>query len=160
MFNKKGQVVITDLMVSIFIFIFIVLLIFSLWTFHNVRLQDNLNFEDMQTKAFQISNVLVKSQGDPSNWENNHSTVSVIGLAQDDRILSEAKMNNLTDMSYGNVSRLLKLGKYNMSLNISDLSGNTLASFGEYKEGETVVEIRRYVLYGETKSIMALRIWE
>ena len=158
--GKKSQIVITDFVVSAFIFFLLIILIFFLWSFYNIRLEDDLVFEDMQIKIFQISNILVKTGGNPSDWEKNVSKATMIGLAEEDRILSEDKVANFTRMNQSNVSSLLKLGRYNFSMNLTDLQGNTLASFGKYTYGEKVVGIRRYVLYNGKKSIMAFRIWE
>ena len=160
MSHKKSQIVMTDLVVAVFIFLFLVLLVFSMWSFQNMRLQDNLNFEDMQVKAFQISNILVKSKGTPTDWENNYTTAEMVGLAEQDRILSKVKVTNFTKMPYSNVSTLLKLGKYNTSLNISDLDGNTVTSFGNKTSGKNVVEIKRFVRYNDQTNILSLRIWE
>src|SRR3989344_6068419 len=90
---KKGQIMIMDLFMSFFVFILLISSVIFTWNAYTLRLNDKLDYEEMMTKAFHVSDLLIENPGVPSEWEKSSSSVEVIGLATKDRVLSEEKVN-------------------------------------------------------------------
>src|SRR3989344_8213091 len=103
---KKAQLFTTDLFIALSIFIILIGIVFLTWARYNAKLNEDINFEDMQIKAFQITDLLTKTEGYPSAWEKNISSLEVIGLMESERNLSLAKTQNFTSLDY-NLTRQL-----------------------------------------------------
>jgi len=151
--KKKGQTSMIDMLIASFLFIGLVTLIMVTWTNYNNRLNERLVYDQIQIKAFQVSDLLVKSPGSPTNWEENISSLKVIGLADTDRILSRNKINafanNLTNET---IKKTLNLEDYNFYFLLNDTTFG-IPPVKIYETGSKpnststiAVNIRRYVI--------------
>ena len=157
--NKKAQIVTTDLFIAIVIFTIIMSIIIISWGRYTAKLDDRLNYDEMQSRAFQISNLLVKSQGSPSNWENGGNAES-LGLASRDRILSSSKVDAFANLSYGNITKLLGIRNYDFYFKLKDFENNTLVLVGNIPAGNFAVNLRRYVIYENEEAVMEFALWK
>lgn len=157
--NKKSQIVMIDLMAAMFIFVVLLAAIMLTWNRYTVTLNDQVEYEEAQLMAYQISDIFVKTQGRPVDWEKNSSNAIIIGLANSDRNISAAKVNAFLNMSYNDSKKIFKIPLYDFSFQIKDLEGNNLtSSYGEINENDFVISLRRYVFYGNGKAIMEFRL--
>ena len=84
--NKKGQTIMIDLMIAIVVFVIAVFFLFNMYEDNKKNIIEQQTMVDLQEKASQVSDVLVRSGGIPENWETlSLSDVNVIGLAKKDR---------------------------------------------------------------------------
>lgn len=153
--SSKGQVAITDMFIALFIFVILIVFIASIWNQYNLKLDDTIVYEDMITKTFQISDVLIKSPGYPKIW--NSTNVEVIGLAENDRMLSNEKVGNLTNMTIDKIKENFHLGPYKFNFTLKTVNGNEIASKGEPLDG-LIVNIKRYVIYEDEEAVMELAL--
>lgn len=117
----KAQIAITDLFIALFIATLLIISIISVWNRYTVLAEDNVNYNDLQISAFQTANILVKSKGKPSNWEEDPDNVEMIGLASSDRNLSRDKTNAFINLPYSTLSKLLGLELYDFYFAIMSL---------------------------------------
>lgn len=130
--KKKGQVLSPDFILSIFIFTAILFLSYTIW---NITYEKSVRFyktEEMQRKAFYISNTLINTPGIPENW--NTTDVRMIGLknAGDDTLDTE-KLISFKLLSYSESKSALGTGSYGYNINITDSVNNPLKIGGATK---------------------------
>lgn len=160
--SKRAQIAVTDLFIALFIATILIILIVYSWNSYAVVLSDNVDYNEMQIIAFQITDLLVKTKGEPENWETNPDNADVIGLASSDRILSTEKVyafiNNLT---YNNASLILGAGFYDFYFQLKHINGTKLADFGQsIIPNRSVVNVPRVVSYKNEKAILEFAIWK
>ncbi len=85
----RGQLLTTDFILSLAIFLAILLTVMSLWASVDTQMRDAESRRDMQSISAYVSDTLLRSRGHPQNWTNE--TVQVIGLANKDQVMSMDK---------------------------------------------------------------------
>ncbi len=121
---NKGQGSTIDLFASIAIFIVVVALVIYYYTYFSNRVQRDLEYEELQIRAYRIADLLTKTPGDPSRWEAlpgnpiDVNKISSLGLAINDRQLSKEKALNLTRIDYNDLKKLLNIEPYEFNITI------------------------------------------
>ena len=156
---RKAQIASVDLFIAITVFLILAAATIYTWNLYNTRLTENLEYEKMQLIAFQITDLLVKNPGHPSGWEET-SNAGVIGLAQDDRVLSQDKVTAFVNLDYNTSRELFNIELYDYKFRMKDLSNNVLQESGQEFTGDTSIVIERYVLFNNEKTIMEFTIWK
>lgn len=157
---RKAQLASVDLFIAIVVFLILVTATIYTWNLYNIRFNENLEYEKMELAAFQITDLLVKSPGHPTGWEENPLNVGVIGLAQDDRVLSQDKITAFVNLDYNTTRERLKIKNYDYKFRVKDLSDNILQESGLDFTGDTSIVLERYVLLNNEKTIMEFTLWE
>ncbi|MBI2545682.1 hypothetical protein HYV81_00715 [Candidatus Woesearchaeota archaeon] len=158
--HRKAQIAITDLFIAIFIFTGLIIAIFAAWNTYLNRLEERITYSAMLAQAVRISDVLVKSQGRPVNWEANNASAEIIGLASSDRNISVEKVTAFTTMDYNTTKELLNIKGYNYKLLLMNINNSALIDYGNNATGNLTVAIRRIVWYGNGSAYMDLIIWK
>jgi hypothetical protein len=162
--NKKGQISTIDLVIAASIFISLLLSI--TWAWNDSRLKINLfeNKRELYQKGLDIAEMLVKTSGDPANWHElntvNSGTVNAIGLASEDNVLDEDKLDKLGYVDYEELRRILGLSKEDFNLTVYNITGGAetpLYSFGRPSLDLTKIRISRYASFG-INDIVELRL--
>ena len=130
------------------------------WNLYNVRLNEDLEYEKIQLIAFQITDLLVKSPGYPAGWEENPSNVGIIGLAQNDRVLSQDKVTAFMNLEYNSSKERFNIEYYDYKFKIKSLSNSVMQESGLNFGGDTSVVIERYVLLDDERRIMEFTLWK
>lgn len=159
---KKAQLFSIDGLISIFFCIVMILFIMSLWNLYALRLNENLDSEEMQLLSFQITDVLMKYEGSPSNWQNNPENVSIIGLRDETGKLDEQKLNTFIQMNYTEVKQILNIERFEYQMKIRDANGNLINSSGINASinAEQVVSTVRLSLIGNITRQIELTLWK
>ena len=157
--NKKTQMVVTDLFIALFVAgILIAIIIFS-WNRYSLMLSEEADYRFMQITAFQTADLLVKSSGEPLDWEDDPRNVDVIGLADKDRELAIDKVDAFVNLSYNRTSKVLGLEIYDFYFQLKYLNGTKLVGYGR-TPSNTVVNIQRLVFYKDEKTIFEFALWK
>ncbi|MBU4501733.1 MAG: hypothetical protein KKA79_04020 [Nanoarchaeota archaeon] len=157
---RKAQLASVDLFIAITVFLILITATIYTWNLYNIRFNENLEYEKMELVAFQITDLLVKNPGHPTGWEENSLNVGVIGLAQDDRILSQDKITAFVNFDYNTTKEKFKIMSYDYKFRVKDLSDNVLQESGLDFTGDTSIVLERYVLLNNEKAIMEFTLWE
>ena len=157
---RKAQVASIDLFIAITVFLILLASTIYTWNLYNTRFNENLEYEKMQLIAFQITDLLVKNPGYPTGWEESPNSVSVIGLAQDDRVLSQDKINAFVNLDYNLSKERFNMELYDYKFRVKSLSNNVLYQSGQNFDGDTAIVIERYALLDDEATIMEFTIWE
>lgn len=152
--KKRSQASMLDLFMGAFLFIILITFVMITWNNYNNRLYERLIYEQIELKTFQVSDLLVRSSGSPTNWEDNISSLKVIGLADKDRILSTNKVAAFVNLSNDNVTKILNLENYNFYFKLgSYISGST-------PNGTISVSLRRYVIFENATEEIQFILWK
>jgi len=157
--SKKSQVALTDLFIALFVATSLIIIIIFTWNRYIMTLNDESEHKEMQIIAFQVADLLVKSSGDPKNWENNPSNINVIGLSSSDRNLSIEKVNEFINLSYNNTAGKLGLEFYDFSFQLKHINGTQMINYGK-NSSNNVVNVQRIVSYKDEKTIMEFAVWK
>lgn len=156
---KKAQIVITDLFIALFIATILIILIIFAWNRYTIILNEDADYKEMQIIAFQTADLLVKSNGEPINWEETPTSVDVIGLAGSDRNLSIEKVNAFVNLSYNITSKSLGVEYYDFYFQLKHINGTKLAEHGK-TPSNVVVNVQRLVSYKNEKAIVEFAVWK
>ncbi len=156
MFDKKGQLFSLELVFTVLGFILMVLFIFSTWTLYSTRMNENIASEELQLQAFQLMDLLTKTKGEPTNWEEDTSTLYFIGLASDYGELDAEKVNTFINMDYNLTKKSFNLERFDYSFRIWNINGSIESESGiqptEISE-QNIAIIRFIHINNETKKI-------
>ncbi len=122
----RGQLLTTDFILSLAIFVAILFASMSLWTSVDTQIRDAESRRDMQSIATYVSEALVRNAGYPKNWTNN--TVVMIGLAGEEHILDIGKFLSMKKINYNKARTMMRLGNYDFRIWITDDAGYDLTS--------------------------------
>ena len=154
---SKGQIFTLDFFVglAIFIVLFMVLLV------NLNKYQDQVNTDiisnRLQQKALQITDILIKTQGVPTNWEKNNTSLKVPGLASYDRILNSKKVDTFTKLKYNRTKKLLNIDPYEFYFKLE--TPTDIKTYGLNISGQAI-NIKRYIYYQNEKAILEFAIWK
>lgn len=160
---KKSQVVVTDLFIALFIATILIVVIVFAWNRYTRILEEDTGYKEMQIIAFQTADLLVKSKGEPEDWEEDPDNVGVIGLASSDRYLSTEKVDAfINNISYRNSSKSLGISYYDFYFQINHINGTGLVQHGiNYSTiNKSIVNVQRLVNYKNEKAVMELALWK
>ncbi len=132
---KKAQITTIDLFAAIAVFIILTAFLVYFSSSSTLKLEKQLEYEDMELKALRIADQLVKTPGVPSAWEETSVPISDIvslGLAREDHILSRQKLVNVststptakfynnppTKNGYEDLKEILKIKGYDFNYTI------------------------------------------
>lgn len=109
--NEKGQAVATDLLLGTTVFFAVFAILSGIWINNAGIAVSERSFQELEAKAVQTAEFLVKVQGIPYNWQSQAiEEVNAIGLARKERVLDEKKVEKLQEWSVGgNYSKLKEI---------------------------------------------------
>ncbi|MBU0456954.1 MAG: hypothetical protein ABH824_02605 [Nanoarchaeota archaeon] len=159
--SKQGQLFSLDLVISLVAFIIVIFFVLSLWNLYLTRLGENINSEEMQLLAFQITDMLIKSPGDPNNWQDDPDNVTVIGLHLNPGYLDEDKLNTFLSLDYDQVKENFNIERFEFNFNILDLDGNIINSTGSSvnESASQAISTNRFVFIGNETRQLSFTLW-
>lgn len=151
-----------DFMFGLFIFIIILGYLTAVWTLNLSTIENNYVFDDMQRLAFQTTDLLIKSEGAPGNWEEiaDINDVNVIGLAESDRVINEQKLNRFKNLGaeYEKVKEILQIANYDFYFELQGID-DVNAGLAPMAEAQKVV-VRRVVNYKGSDAIVIFTLYK
>lgn len=156
---KKGQAIITDLLVAIGLGIVLLIAINLTWDYYVLKLNDDSTYSDMFIRASEISEVLVSTRGYPKNWGT--TDVQIAGIVNFDRIISPEKLFNFTQLNNSQIKDMFKINQYNFTFEMKYQTNNTnITTIGETGNATISVNSRRLVIYRNEPTILNFIIWK
>lgn len=123
--QNNGQGIAIDLFLGVAIFLLLLTAVLAIWSNTETTASRELYEKEMQRMATEALDRLIRSKGDPENWEQpNAGNITAIGLAKADRVLDENKIKQLES---GGIDRgLVAYYKFNEGegTDVTDSSGN------------------------------------
>lgn len=163
--DTKGQAVVIDLIVALIIFLIAFSFLASTYSSHAIRLEYETSYTTLMMKSFDITEMLTKSEGIPSDWNSSH--VDSIGFAYSDRILSTDKLQRFTNISYNRSKELFRVVGKEYLLQIRDKDNVNLFEAGVSPlEGNPCgrdyvsVTLKRFAVWGGQNVIVHFTLWD
>jgi len=156
---KKSQLAVTDLFIALVVALILIILVVFTWNRYVIILKEENVYKEMQLITFQTVDLLIKSSGEPSNWELNPTNVDVIGLASSDRKISASKVDALINLSYNFTSNSLGISYYDFYFQLKHVNGTQLMGYG-IAPNNTVVSVQRLVSYKNEDAIAEFALWK
>ncbi len=159
---RKSQVAVTDLLISLVIFLLLIIALVSFWNTYSKRLGQDMDYRALELKAFQITDILTKNPGIPLTWENDPSSVLVLGLQQKDGILSKNKVSAFLSLNESSTKELLNIEAYNYYTELRALNNTPLtnSSGTSPNNPKQIITIKRFLIYEDQKAILAFTLWD
>lgn len=157
---NKAQIFSVDFIIGLVIFMPFLLLLSFLWNYSNSQFQETETIIDMREKVVFISDLLIKTGGNPANWTS--ANVVSVGLATSNNRISQEKLNELNEIScleFKNIFDML----YNFYLEVKDINENVLFAdekCGNYSKAEKIIPVKRYVLLDGKLVILKVILWQ
>ena len=157
---KKGQLWTLDMTLSLLIFFSALLSALFAWNYMSAETVENREFKELQLKAFEITDSLIRTPGIPSDW--NDSTVQVIGLAYSDNIIEGNKVNEFVGMNHDKARSMLSINPYDFYFEVKDINGTVYENTTVPLSGSasTIVPIERYAVYNNRIVKVKMFFWQ
>lgn len=127
--KRKGQIIASDFLASIAIFTIILLACMSLWNIVEAKYDMFGENELMERKAYFITDMLLKTQGYPADW--NSGNVELIGISSEKpHVLDESKLIGLNATDYDTVKSIWGITDYEFYMKFVNSSGGTQKTGG------------------------------
>ena len=158
----RGQTSGVDLAIALLLIIAIMLAIMETWNVAAIQLGRFVELRDINSKLLDISELLVKTPGDPPDWflmdDVGPHTVNSIGFASKENVLDAARLGKAQDLDYETLRALLGLGREDIYIGVIGLEPADKPvhyMIGHETEGSKVIS-SRYALLNNT--LVELRI--
>ena len=160
--TSKGQFFSIDLVLSLVVFAIIFVFVLSLWNIYSLRLNEKINGEEIELLAFQISDILVDSQGIPGNWQQDVSTLQIIGLQQYPGSLQNDKITAFLAFDYAQSKQLFNIERFEYQFRVLDRTGNVLNLKGMAYNTSTkeIASVKRLVLLDNQTRQIIFTMWK
>ncbi|MBN2014242.1 MAG: hypothetical protein JW778_03590 [Candidatus Altiarchaeota archaeon] len=163
--HKKAQISNFDLVIAAGIFLFILFVMIGTWG----EMTNKINhFEDRRStyyKGLDITEMLVKTPGNPPNWEQldtlNPSTVYAVGFSSQPNVLDKDKLERFDTFEYEQMRDLLGLSREDFHLLIHDVKGADeipLYSFGN-SINRSHIRVDRYAILEDNLVRLSLKLY-
>lgn len=164
--NRRGQVWSFDFIASVTIFFVVLIVLFFVWEYTTMQNNDQILFNDMESKALDTIDTMIRVRGFPDDWDS--SNVEVLGLASEENILNESKLLEFVGMDYYNSRRVLGILGYDFYFQVLNLN-DTQAYSGPIplltgvdpltSNAVTIVPVERYVLFDHRVAKLRFTLW-
>ena len=170
--SEKGQGIALDFLFAVLVFLLVLNASLALMDSSNNSAVDKSLIVDLQAKASQTIDMLVRTEGSPSDWQyKGIGEAIIIGLAKRDRALDPDKVNKFVEWAstygsenYGKAKLLLLIG-YDYHFRIISSAGLTLkeapsqATQPSEWDGMTAVRAKRIVNFNGDEAIAELTLY-
>jgi hypothetical protein len=164
--DRKGQIFSIDLMISLAIFLFIIVVSLSMWNLYMEKSKIIDQRADMEFVARNAISGLLTTGGDPSSWYLLETfDVDSLGVAISDYRLLPAKISKLqvlNDTNYAEVKESLGVDLYEMHLSFVNSSGSEVYKFGTNSSSlsNQIVRIERLALVDGDVFTVVMEVWD
>ena len=159
--GREGQIFSIDLVLSVIIFLILIIFLISVWNLYTTRLNERIATEEIQLLAFEMTDILVETEGVPSNWEENPENVTILGLRNDFKSLDEEKLAAFLLLDYDTIKNKFNIERMEFEFKILEENGSIInttgISFKNVTEQKTAV--RRFVTIGNITRQIVVTLW-
>lgn len=163
--KAKGQVLTTELLLSVSIFLAALLAFLVAWNSITGAYSNESTDGQMANALLRISDSLALSQGEPLDWEIRPQGDAVsLGLAQSQNVLSYQKLYALClrNSTYDYVREQMGAGRFEAHVLAAYPNGTEICGFGigaPDTQGISSVEISRTMLLNGEVAALKVQLW-
>jgi len=159
--SRKSQITVLDLFISFGMASLLVVFIVLGWNSYTNLLARGQREKFIELQAMQTLDLLIKSPGEPVDWEKNIASSEVFGLAMSDRNISQKKLDALSLSSYNQTSRMLGIDLVDFQLLVRHMNGTELFRYGKaLPANKPVITLQRLAGHQNTTATVEIAMWE
>jgi hypothetical protein len=132
-----------------------------LWNLYHVRLLNRMEYDDLVVKSFEVSDLMLKTPGEPDNWDYltltsgiTYEEIKFVGLVGEELKIPVGKTNALDELGDASVTPeealrdIFHAGQYRMGIRIRNNDSEEMYVFGKVSGGSKFsVNLGRDILY-------------
>ena len=160
--SYRGQMFSGDLVMSMLIFLMVLGIFTTTWTFNKNRMDESAWSQEIEKSAHTAADILVNTPGSPDDWERNPALMDAnnsIGLAWTDRTIDADKLDQLENVDADLLKELLHVGQNNVTVLVKDPEGNLIKRVGKSRTSEYGITSSRVVTYDGRAAILEVTVW-
>ncbi len=156
--NRRGQVAVIDFFIALGLFLIMLMVIIFEWNLYSRNFNDNIDYNVMVAKTGYIGDVLVGTEGIPSDW--NYTDVTLPGLVSwQDRNLSASKVMAFKNLTSDEIKDMFDVKLYAINFSLVYSNGSRIFSLGTDVSAENIiVNTRRYATYNNETVYLDVQI--
>ncbi len=161
--SSRGQATFPDILMATFLFLLILVGIFSYAQNTQTVAQETINRRSLDNVTSNIAEFIIKNPGIPTNWEllGDINAVAQFGLAQKDRVLDDQKVVafvNYANTDYTTVKSRLNIPAYEFYVTLE--GGASLSAGQPAPLTRPVSVVQRLVTINGVETIFTLTVYE
>lgn len=135
-------------------------IIILIWSQSVQNVSDTKDRLDIGLLSIEISDLLLKQAGHSTSWESDDKNFT-LGLAKEDHVLDEDKVDKFLSLNYDDTKILLGIGSYDYYFSLVNASSKSVYnSSGQYPTNPDIsLNSRRIVMFNSTPFYMDFTIW-
>jgi len=155
--SRRGFAISVDFMLAAMIFFLV--LAYSVGTYYYYLGQYNAEEvrKNMEISTLAATDVLLKTQGVPGDWEQGAGNPQSVGLVERPNIIEPQKLSALAAMDYNYSKEAMGLGA-DYYLSVIELTGELVMEKGAQMDGDAIVA-SRLAIYNETYVRVTLHVY-
>lgn len=168
--NAMGQIVISDLIISLAIFLMILVIAYQAWNQQIERISEWRTQARAADALRRSLDSITNSPGHPSNWHAlnkaaNESDILSIGAAANYGVIDPLKLQKMAEWlnsQYYNATLLkMGLGTYQLSASVNEMNGTVIYSMGQAPSGEAIIlsSGQRLAVYQGRAVLVRVVLW-
>ena len=157
---SKGQIISYDFMVAMVLFLLIFLTLNSIWVGIFSSVDGNQMQSQIQDSAYKALEVMIKTKGHPTDWEDDPANAESIGLAKRKNVFDDDKVDAFKTMDYDLSKELMGLGAFDYNLDV-----NAFGTANDFTKGvllptdRDIFATSRIVNYKGAEAIVTLYVF-
>ena len=152
---SRGQIVSYDILMAFSAFVLLFAFLSFVWNQNFITGFEQQEIIQQQILANQAAEVLIKSKGTPTDWEDDPIKMEVIGLATKQNVLSQQKLDAFEALDYETAQEALKIKQYDFLFELktgSLVNDKTIGA--DISTAKDIFVLRRNVIYlGEDANV-------
>ncbi len=157
--NSRGQVVSYDLLIAISIFLLVFAFVLGIWQNAIGAIAGEKILYEMKNSAVQISNQLVMTPGNPSNWQLG-GDANLYGLALSRRALSLQKLDAFRALDYNSAKSRMGIADYDFYIKIEQDLNKVYEAGNAKGNAEFAINSSRVVGYNGKNAIFYFTLYK
>lgn len=148
-----------DFLIACSIFILVVGILFTRWTYTVTEIDETRHVDDMVDKAYVASEIWFRD-GVPRYWEP--TDVAILGLQNDNRF-NRTKMDSLYEIGYDGVRELAGVGVYGLYFRVFDGKNTTIFNFTDSSfplNAKNIFRVKRAGILNQSIVFVEVLVWE
>ena len=154
-----GQAIPLDFAAGLFIFVLVLAYFLIQWDLFATRFAELATAGSMDSRAIDISEMLVHSPGQPENWTSEPLNAQSIGFARKQNLLDWNRVAAFSSLPYANAKQLLGTD-HEFLVIIETPDGARYATIGHDENSTRAVEVVRMAILNETVVKVRVRLYE
>lgn len=157
--KQKAQAIPLDLMSGLFIFVLLLTYFIIQWDLFTTRFAERAEKGNLDLAAITISEMLVHTPGEPSNWTQSPLLVKSMGLAPRQNLLDWERVAAFSSLPYANAREALGTD-HDFLVVIETPDGARFATIGQDGNSTRAVEVTRIGVLNDTVVQVKVRAYD